>query len=95
MFLKAHALDENQFEVVIQLGRLYLEMKDLEMARKYLEKAAEMDVESGPAHRFLGECYNELNMVNEAVWPIQKLSNSMPMTLILFPPWLAYMPGRK
>jgi tetratricopeptide (TPR) repeat protein len=72
MFLKAHALDENQFEVVIQLGRLYLEIKDLEMGRKYLEKAAEMDVESGPAHRFLGECYNELNMVNEAVLAYSK-----------------------
>jgi tetratricopeptide (TPR) repeat protein len=72
MFLKAHALDENQFEVVIQLGRLYLEMKDLEMGRKYLELAAEMDVESGPAHRFLGECYNELNMVDEAVLAYSK-----------------------
>jgi len=67
MFLKAHAIDENQFEVVIQLGRLYLEIKDRELARKYLEKAAEMNVESGPAHRFLGDCYNELNMVTEAV----------------------------
>jgi tetratricopeptide (TPR) repeat protein len=67
MFFKAHALDENQFEVVIQLGRLYLEIKDLEMARKYLEKATEMDMESGPAHRFLGECYNELNMIPEAI----------------------------
>jgi tetratricopeptide (TPR) repeat protein len=67
MFLKAHALDENQFEVVIQLGRLYLEIKDLESARKYLEKATKMDLESGPAHRFLGECYNELKMIKEAV----------------------------
>jgi tetratricopeptide (TPR) repeat protein len=72
MFLKAHSLDENQFEVVIQLGRLCLEIKDLEMARNYLEKAAEMDVESGPAHRFLGECYNELDKVNEAVQAYSK-----------------------
>jgi tetratricopeptide (TPR) repeat protein len=72
MFLKAHALDENQFEVVIQLGRLCLEIKDLEPARKFLEKASEMDVESGSAHRFLGECYSELNMLNEAVQAYSK-----------------------
>ena len=67
LFLKAETIDGNHFEVAFQTGRLFLEMKEYEKAREYLEKAATISPESGPAQRFLGECYSRLNFIEGAI----------------------------
>ena len=66
-FLKAYMLDENQFEVSLRLGRLYLNRDECETALRYLEKAVELEKESGAAHRFLGECRANTGMFEEAI----------------------------
>ncbi|MBF0398354.1 MAG: tetratricopeptide repeat protein, partial [Desulfobacterales bacterium] len=67
LFLQADAIDNNMFEVKFQLGKIYLEDKEYEKSKLYLEKALEINQDSVPALHLLGECYTSLNMLKEAV----------------------------
>ncbi len=71
-FLKAGQLGEDVFEVAFQTGRLYLKSGKLEDGRKFLEKAAKLRPESGPAFRYLGECYAAMNMTDKAIQTYKK-----------------------
>ncbi|UCF91935.1 MAG: tetratricopeptide repeat protein [Desulfobacterales bacterium] len=67
LLLQAYTMGENVFEVAYQTGRLYLEMGQPESAQKFLEHAARLAPESSITFRYLGECYEALNMTTEAV----------------------------
>ena len=56
-FLDADKINGNNYEVALQTGKLYLEGGDYEKCKPYLERAAELDPESGHVYRYLGDCY--------------------------------------
>jgi tetratricopeptide (TPR) repeat protein len=56
-FLDADKINGNNFEVAFQTGKLYLETGNLDKCRPYLERAAELEPESGQVYRYLGDCY--------------------------------------
>jgi tetratricopeptide (TPR) repeat protein len=66
-YKKAEATGEDVFEVIFQLGKLYLDQGDLDAAKIYLEKAARLQPESWIASLHLGECCEALHMTDEAV----------------------------
>ena len=66
-YQKAEATGEDVFEVIFQIGKLYLDQGDLNAAKTYLEKAASLQSESWIAYLHLGECCEALNMTDEAV----------------------------
>ncbi len=66
-YQKAEATGEDVFEVIFQLGKLYLDRGDLDAAKNYLEKAARLQPESWVASLHLGECCEALHMTDEAV----------------------------
>lgn len=66
-YQKAEATGDDVFEVVFQLGKLYLDKGDLDTAKAYLEKAARLQPESWIASLHLGECCEALKMTDEAV----------------------------
>ncbi|MDM8524668.1 tetratricopeptide repeat protein [Desulfococcaceae bacterium HSG8] len=77
-FSEAEKAGEDVFEVAFQTGRIYLEMKKFPSSREYLEKAVELRPESGPAFRYLGECYAAMNMANEAIQAYKKAIRQNP-----------------
>jgi len=66
-FLQANQSGEAVFEILFQIGRIYLQMGKPQEGRKFLEKAARLQPDSGSAFRFLGECYAEDEMIEEAI----------------------------
>ena len=66
-YKKAEATGEDVFEVIFQIGKLYLDQGDLDAAKIYLEKAVLLQPESWIASLHLGECCEALNMTDEAV----------------------------
>ncbi|MDX2446231.1 MAG: tetratricopeptide repeat protein [Desulfobacterales bacterium] len=66
-YQKAEVTGEDIFEVIFQLGKLYLGQGDLDAAKTYLEKAARLQPESWIAYLHLGECCEALHMTDEAV----------------------------
>jgi Flp pilus assembly protein TadD len=77
-FLRADAIADNVFEVAFQTGRLYLELGTPEKAKKFLEKAVSLNLESGSAFRCLGDCYTSINLVNEAIAAYKKAVKQNP-----------------
>jgi Flp pilus assembly protein TadD len=65
--MKAAAIDDGIFELVLLTGKLYLEAGNPEMARSFLEKALNCRPKSGTALRTLGACFSALNLLREAV----------------------------
>jgi tetratricopeptide (TPR) repeat protein len=66
-YQKAEATGEDVFEVIFQLGKLYLDRGDLDAAKTYLEKAVRLQPESWVATLHLGECCEALHLTDEAV----------------------------
>jgi tetratricopeptide (TPR) repeat protein len=66
-FLDADCKEADVFEVALQIGRLYLEMKDSEKGKAFIEKAIKIKPESGFGYRYLGECYTALKKTDEAI----------------------------
>lgn len=66
-YQKAEATGEDVFEVIFQLGKLYLDRGDLAAAKTYLEKAVCLQPESWIASLHLGECCEALHLTDEAV----------------------------
>ena len=66
-YQKAEATGEDIFEVLFQIGKLYLEQGALESAKTYLEKAICLQPDAWVAYLNLGECCEALNMPDEAV----------------------------
>jgi tetratricopeptide (TPR) repeat protein len=77
-FLEAYALEKDVFEVAFQIGRLYLEMEKPETGQKFLEKAVRIMPASGPAWRYLGECYTALDMTDKAIFAYKKAVKRLP-----------------
>ena len=77
-FLDADSKEECIFEVAIQTGKLYLEMRKPEKAKIFLEKAVRARPESGLASRFLGECCAAMNMTDDAVSAYKKAIRQNP-----------------
>jgi tetratricopeptide (TPR) repeat protein len=66
-YQKAEATGEDVFEVIFQLGKLYLDQGELDAAKTYLEKAICLQPDAWVAYLHLGECCEALNMPDEAV----------------------------
>ena len=66
-YQKAEATGEDVFEVIFQIGKLYLDRGDLDAAKTYLEKATCLQPESWIAYLHLGECCEALHLTDEAV----------------------------
>jgi tetratricopeptide (TPR) repeat protein len=77
-FLDADSKEECIFEVAIQTGKLYLEMRKPEKAKIFIEKAVRARPESGLACRFLGECCAAMNMTDDAVSAYKKAIRQNP-----------------
>ena len=77
-FLQADSLGEELFEVAFQTGKLYLEKGQFKKGRNFLEKAIRLRPESGPAFRYLGECYAALKMTDEALAAYKKAIKQNP-----------------
>ncbi len=77
-FLEAYTLGKDVFEVAFQIGRLYLEMEKPETGQKFLEKAVRIMPASGPAWRYLGECYTALDMTDKAIFAYKKAVKRVP-----------------
>lgn len=71
-FLKADRISDNAYEAAFQAGKLYLEEEDRETARKYLERAADLEPTSGAVYRYLGDCHAANNMSREAIAAYRK-----------------------
>lgn len=77
-FLEAYTFGKDVFEVAFQIGRLYLEMEKAETGEKFLEKAVRIMPASGPAWRYLGECYTALDMTDKAIFAYKKAVKRLP-----------------
>jgi len=77
-FLDADSKKECIFEVAIQTGKLYLEMRKPEKAKIFFDKAVRARPESGLACRFLGECCAAMNMTDDAVSAYKKAIRQNP-----------------
>ena len=60
-YLEAYKLDNNSFEVVYGLGRMYYKVKEYDKAAEYLEMALEKDTDNKKIYTYLLEAYSELN----------------------------------
>jgi len=72
LFLKADKINGDAYEVAFQTGKLYLDLGDLEKARKYLERAADLAPEAGAVYRYLGDCHAAANLPQEAIAAYRK-----------------------
>jgi len=72
LFLKADKINGDAYEVAFQTGKLYLDLGDLEKARLYLERAADLAPEAGAVYRYLGDCRAAANMPQEAIAAYRK-----------------------
>lgn len=77
-FLEANREDENIFEVLLQTGRLYLDMQKWDDAGRFLEKAARLEPEAATAQAALGEYYHKVDQSDAAVAAFQKAVKSSP-----------------
>ena len=72
LFLQAAEKEGAPYEVGLQTGRIFLDMKKPTQARPFLEHAAEIQPGSGIAHRYLGECLAALDLIEPAVAAYKK-----------------------
>ena len=70
--------EEDIFEVAFQIGRVYLDMGKPEMAKEFLERAAELNPKSWSALHSLGECCAALNMTDKAISAYKKAIRQNP-----------------
>ena len=77
-FLEAGEKEGDIFEITFQTGNVYLKMGKPEKAKKFLKKAVTLDSGSGPAFRLLGECYNAMNMTDDAISAYKKALRQNP-----------------
>lgn len=77
-FLKANEIGSDLFEVVFQTGKMYFEMKDPEKGKRYYQRAIDLKPANGPNHRFLGECYTEIGMIDQAISTYRKAVKENP-----------------
>jgi tetratricopeptide (TPR) repeat protein len=77
-FLDADKINGNNFEVAFQTGKLYLETGNLEKCRPYLERAAELEPESGQVYRYLGDCYTANHRPQAAISAYKKAIKHNP-----------------
>ncbi len=63
-----HAADSAPREAITHraLGKAYLHLEQLDLARKELETAVQLDDASGPAHFILAQVYRKLNLPDKA-----------------------------
>lgn len=71
-FLEADGLDENVFEVSLQIGRLYLQRENTEEAMNHLQKAVDVNPESGVSWRYLADCWFAMGKKENAKDAYQK-----------------------
>ena len=72
LFLQAAETQGAPYEVGLQAGRIYLDMKQPAQAHPFLERATAHQPESGIAHRYLGECLTALDRIEPAVAAYKK-----------------------
>jgi tetratricopeptide (TPR) repeat protein len=72
LFLKADKINGDAYEVTFQTGKLYLDLGDLEKARAYLQRAADLAPEAGAVYRYLGDCHAAANLPQEAIAAYRK-----------------------
>jgi len=77
-FLDADKINGNNFEVAFQTGKLYLETGNFEKSRPYLERAAELEPESGQVYRYLGDCCTAANKPEAAISAYKKAIKHNP-----------------
>jgi len=77
-FLKANALRDDVFEILVQTGKLYLEMGQPKAARPFLEHASRLRAKSGNAYRLLGDCYAAVGLPEKAVGAYQRAVKANP-----------------
>lgn len=77
-FLKANTLREGVFEILLQTGKLYLEMSQPQAARPFLEHASRLKTKSGNAFRLLGDCYAAVGLSEKAVGAYKKAVKANP-----------------
>ncbi|MEE4261430.1 MAG: tetratricopeptide repeat protein [Desulfobacteraceae bacterium] len=77
-FLGADKINGNNYEVTFQTGKLYLETGNFEKSRFYLERAAQLEPESGQAHRYLGDSYSAGNRPEAAISAYKKAIKCNP-----------------
>ncbi len=77
-FLDADKINGNNYEVAFQTGKLYLETGNLIKCRPYLERAAELEPESGQAYRYLGDCYTASHRPQAAISAYKKAIKHNP-----------------
>lgn len=71
-FLRADSQPGEQFEIALQIGRLYLDMDIPENARPHLERAVQACPDSAPALAALGDCYSALDLPDDAISAYKK-----------------------
>ena len=77
-FLDADKINGNNYEVAFQTGKLYLETGNFEKCRPYLERAAELEPESGQVYRYLADCYAAGHMPEAAISAYKKAIKHNP-----------------
>ncbi len=69
---RAAALRSDLFEILFQAGNLHLELGQAHAAREFLERAARLRSKSGGVYRYLGDCYDALNLPEKAIAAYKK-----------------------
>ncbi len=82
LFLKADKINGDAYEVTFQTGKLYLDLGNLEKARLYLERAADLAPEAGAVYRYLGDCHAAANMPQEAIAAYRKAIKLNPQDAV-------------
>jgi tetratricopeptide (TPR) repeat protein len=77
-FLKAGEIDANLFEAAYQTGKIYFEKGLDRTGRQYYQKALDLTPENNLNYRFLGECYAEMGLVDEAIAAYKKAVKEHP-----------------
>jgi tetratricopeptide (TPR) repeat protein len=71
-FLDANKINGNNYEVAFQTGKLYFEAANFNKSRVYLERAVELEPESAPVYRYLGDCYAAARLPEAAISAYKK-----------------------
>ena len=78
LFFKANAINQDVFEVNFQTGRLLMELNQPESGKKFLQRAADLEPNSGAVFRYLGECYMQIGKAGAAVAAYKKAIKHNP-----------------
>jgi tetratricopeptide (TPR) repeat protein len=64
--------DRLRADDIRQAGSIFFSAKQFDVARKQYESALKLDPDSGDLHRLLAECLIELNLVGDAIVPLNR-----------------------